>query len=178
MELLSSDGTSRDRFPSDAPSSCSGDAGFHVGPGSPAPPGEPPRLFPLGSPPPGPCTPRSGPPFRTDSSPAAKHLAETMNRSPCLGYRTEAYPVRLPDGRVVQHRTWGWRERACPLTDSGEHIEANMEHLGLQKKGYIGECPVTYFSMRDLLKAIFDSTYIENGDKGRLVEAYRCSLAS
>ena len=25
----------------------------------------------------------------------AKHLAETMNRSPCLGYRTEAYPVRL-----------------------------------------------------------------------------------
>ena len=109
----------------------------------------------------------------THGATTAKHLAETMNRSPCLGYRTEEYPVRLPDGCVVQHRTWGWRERSCPLTDSGEYMEADMERLGLQKKGYIGKCLVTYFSMRDLLKVIFDLI-----DKGRagFPPCSRCSI--
>ena len=33
------------------------------------------------------------------------------------------------------HRTWGWRERGCPLTDSGEYIEIEIEKRKLQKKG-------------------------------------------
>ncbi|MBM4046652.1 MAG: AAC(3) family N-acetyltransferase, partial [Planctomycetes bacterium] len=33
----------------------------------------------------------------THHTTTAKHLAETMRRVPCLGYRTEAHPVRLPD---------------------------------------------------------------------------------
>jgi len=92
----------------------------------------------------------------THSATTAKHLAETMNRAPCLGYRTEAYPVRLPDGRIVHHRTWGWRERGCPITDSGGNIEAEMERLKLQKKGYIGKSLVTYFRLSDLLKAVLN----------------------
>jgi aminoglycoside N3'-acetyltransferase len=94
----------------------------------------------------------------------AKHTAEMINRSPCLGYRTEAYPVRLPDGNVVMHRTWGWRERGCPLTDSGEFIEIEMEKQKLQKKGYIGKSLVTYFRLLDLLKVIFDM--LDNGYAG------------
>ena len=97
-------------------------------------------------------------------STTAKHLAETMNRSPCLGYRTKVYPVRLPDGRIVQHRTWGWRERSCPITDSDKHIEAEMERLKLQQKGYVGKSLVTYFKLRDLLKTIHN--LLDNGHDG------------
>lgn len=85
----------------------------------------------------------------------AKHLAETMRRVPCLGYRTEVYPVRLPDGRLTEHRTWGWRERNCPLTDSGWFIEAQMERMGLQSKGFVGPCPATFFRVNDLLHAVW-----------------------
>jgi aminoglycoside 3-N-acetyltransferase len=85
----------------------------------------------------------------------AKHLAETMRRVPCLGYRTEVYPVRLADGRVAEHRTWGWRERSCPLTGSGEFIEAEMERMGLQRKGFVGPCPATFFPINDLLHAVW-----------------------
>jgi len=95
----------------------------------------------------------------------AKHVAETINRSPCLGYRTEAYPVRLPQQNVVvMHRTWGWRERGCPLTDSGEYIEIEMEKRKLQKKGYIGKSLVTYFKILDLLSVILDM--LDNGYAG------------
>ena len=100
----------------------------------------------------------------THHTTTAKHLAETMNRSPCLGYRTEAYPVRLPDGRVVKYRTWGWRERGCPITDSGGNIEAEMERAGLQKKGYIGQSLVIYLRLRDLLKVIL--SLLDNGYGG------------
>ena len=103
----------------------------------------------------------------------AKHLAETMNRSPCLGYRTEVYPVRLPDGRIVQHRTWGWRERSCPVTDSGKHIETEMERLKAQKKGYIGKSPITYFRLKDLLKVILN--LLDNGYAGFL-PCSRCPI--
>jgi aminoglycoside 3-N-acetyltransferase len=90
----------------------------------------------------------------THGSTTAKHAAETINRSPCLGYRTEAYKVRLPDGNVTMHRTWGWRERGCPITDSGKFIEIEMEKQKLQKKGVIGNSKITYFTLIDLLRVI------------------------
>ena len=43
-----------------------------------------------------------------------QHVVETMSNAPCLGRRTEQYPVRLPDGRIVPGRTWSWRSDACP----------------------------------------------------------------
>lgn len=92
----------------------------------------------------------------THATTTAKHLAETIRRVPCLGRRTEAYPVRLPDGQVVLHRTWGWRERACPLTESGEFIEAEMERRGLQRRGWIATCRVTVFRLSDLVRVVDD----------------------
>jgi len=97
----------------------------------------------------------------THATTTAKHLAETMLRVPCLGLRTEAYPVRLPGGQVVEHRTWGWRERSCPLTESGEFIEAEMERLGLQRKGSIGACRPTVSRLDDLVRAV--SGLLERG---------------
>lgn len=100
----------------------------------------------------------------THHTTTAKHVAEVINRSPCIGYRTEEYPIRLPDGNIVNHRTWGWRERGCPLTDSGEFIEIEMEKRKLQKKGYIGNALVTYFRLLDLIKTVFDM--LDNGYAG------------
>ena len=94
----------------------------------------------------------------------AKHLAETMRRAWCLGYRTNTYPVRLPDGRVVAHRTWTYRGNRCPFTDSGEFIEAEMERLRHQRKGYVGKSLVTVFKLADLLAAIWGM--LDNGYAG------------
>jgi aminoglycoside 3-N-acetyltransferase len=109
----------------------------------------------------------------THHTTTAKHVAETINRSPCLGYQTEAYPVRLLDGSIVNHRTWGWRESGCPLTDSGEFIEIEMERQKLQKKGYIGKSLVTYFRLWDLLSVIFDM--LDNGYAG-FPPCSRCTI--
>jgi len=97
----------------------------------------------------------------THATTTAKHVAEMMKRVPCLGLRGEAYPVRLPDGRVVQHRTWAWRARSCPLTESGEWIEREMERRRAQVKGCIGACRVTFFCLWDLLEAVW--TLLETG---------------
>ena len=91
----------------------------------------------------------------THRTTSLKHVAETIRRVPCLGQRTEAYPVKLPDGSVEMLRTWSWRERSCPLTDSGEFIEAEMERLHLQRKVQIGEATVTFFRLRDCLEVIW-----------------------
>lgn len=100
----------------------------------------------------------------THHTTTAKHLAETIKRLPCLGYRTEVCPVKLPDGSIVQYRTWGWRERGCPITDSGKYIEGEMERLKLQKKGYIGKSLVTYFKLKDLIKVVLN--LLDNGYAG------------
>lgn len=100
----------------------------------------------------------------THRTTTAKHVAETMRRVPCLGLRTEQYPVRLPDGRLVMHRTWGWRSRACPLTDSGEIIEIEMERRRLQRRMKIGNSTVTFFRLYDLLEVVWD--LLENGYGG------------
>ncbi|MBD3182311.1 hypothetical protein GF312_08465 [Candidatus Poribacteria bacterium] len=91
----------------------------------------------------------------------AKHVAETMNRVSCLGYRTEQYPVKLTSGNKAYHRTWGWREYPCPLTESGEYIEAEMERQSLQEKLYVGKSLVTHFRLLDLLKVVLE--LLDNG---------------
>jgi aminoglycoside N3'-acetyltransferase len=91
----------------------------------------------------------------THQTTTAKHVAEMMRRVPCLGQRTEGYPVRLPDGQVVEHRTWGWRAANCPLTESGELIEAEMQSRGGQRQAQIGAARVTVFRVQDLLEAVW-----------------------
>jgi len=79
------------------------------------------------------------------------HVVEMSGGAPCLGQRSEAYPVRLPDGRTVLGRTWGWRERACPITDKSGYVPA-MRSAQVQVQ--IGCCCATLFRLRDCAQAI------------------------
>jgi len=74
------------------------------------------------------------------------HVVETALNVPCLGHRTEAYPLRLPDGRVVMGRTWGWRAEACPFTDRVRYAPL-MQPYERRKK--IGQCEAILFSFAD-----------------------------
>lgn len=85
-----------------------------------------------------------------------KHVVETTTGAPCLGRRTEAYLVRLPDGRIVEGRGWGWRERSCPLTDVPDYIAAEMKKRRAERRGKIGNCEATLFSLQDCFEVIRD----------------------
>lgn len=74
------------------------------------------------------------------------HVIETSTGAPCLGLRTEAYPVVLPDGLVVQGRTWGWRDSACPINDVAAYQE---EMQSLHKEVMIGQCRAVLFRLQD-----------------------------
>jgi len=109
----------------------------------------------------------------THETSAAKHVAETMRRVPCLGYRTEEYAVRMPGGRIRKLRSWSWREKDCPLTESGELIEEEMERAGTQVRGRIGDCVVTFMKISDILKAIW--RLLDHGH-GRWPPCSRCKI--
>ncbi|MCL5275976.1 MAG: AAC(3) family N-acetyltransferase [Chloroflexi bacterium] len=81
------------------------------------------------------------------------HVVEMSTGAPCLGLRTEAYPIVLPDGRRVQGRAWGWRERACPITDHVAYRE-DMQARGLQKEVLIGGSRAILFRLRDCFEVI------------------------
>jgi aminoglycoside 3-N-acetyltransferase len=79
------------------------------------------------------------------------HVVEMSTGAPCLGQRTEAYPVKLPDGRLVQGRTWGWREEACPIND---YTLYEREMQSLHREGTIGRCRATLFRLQDCFNVI------------------------
>lgn len=76
------------------------------------------------------------------------HVVEMSLGVPCLGQRTEAYPVILPDGRRVMGRTWGWRENWCPFTDENRYFDL-MEACGLQQETQVGGSRFILFRLRD-----------------------------
>jgi len=76
------------------------------------------------------------------------HLVETVTGAPCLGRRTEAYPVRLPNGELVTGRTWGWREAPCPLTDDGSYGET-LAQLGLERRAKVGNASLRLFRLSE-----------------------------
>ncbi|MHB1356466.1 MAG: AAC(3) family N-acetyltransferase [Anaerolineae bacterium] len=76
------------------------------------------------------------------------HVVEMSTGAPCLGLRTEAYPVHLPDGRHVLGRTWGWREGLCPINDAALYRE-EMAARGLQRVVMIGPCRATLYRLQD-----------------------------
>jgi aminoglycoside 3-N-acetyltransferase len=84
------------------------------------------------------------------------HVVEMSTGAPCLGQRTEAYPVQLPDGRRVMGRTWGWRERACPINDSTRYA-ARMQARGLERIGQIAACRATLFALRDCYEVVAEA---------------------
>lgn len=81
------------------------------------------------------------------------HVVEMSTGAPCLGQRTEAYPVVLPGGRRVMARTWGWRERACPFTDNNRYA-ALMQHK--QRVATIGDCRAIFYRLRDGYAVVAD----------------------
>ena len=81
------------------------------------------------------------------------HVVEMALEVPCLGQRTEAYPVVLPDGRRVMGRTWGWRERACPITDQVLY-SAEMEARAMYITTQIGNCQAILFRLRDCFEVV------------------------
>lgn len=75
------------------------------------------------------------------------HLVETLLEVPCLGKRTEEYPVLHPDGVMRNERTWGWRNAACPLVVTGSY-QQELEKKGLIKKTLIGPCEAILIRMQ------------------------------
>lgn len=79
------------------------------------------------------------------------HVVEMSTGAPCLGLRSEAYPVHLPDGRTVLGRTWAWRERSCPITDKTRYAPAmQSRHIQIQ----IGGCTATLFRLQECVEVI------------------------
>jgi aminoglycoside 3-N-acetyltransferase len=74
------------------------------------------------------------------------HVVEMTTGAPCLGLRTEVYPVILPDGLVVQGRTWGWRDGTCPINDYTVYQD---EMQILHKEVMIGRCRAILFRLLD-----------------------------
>jgi len=81
------------------------------------------------------------------------HVVEMSTFAPCLGQRSEAYPVRLPDGGQALGRTWGWRSQRCPIDDEAIYRE-EMETQGLQKTALIGSCRATLFRLDDCYRVV------------------------
>lgn len=79
------------------------------------------------------------------------HVVEMTTGAPCLGQRTEAYPIVLPDGRRVMGRTWGWRARSCPFTDNNRYAD---EMVTLQRTIRIGNSVVTVYRLQDCFRAV------------------------
>lgn len=89
------------------------------------------------------------------------HVVEMSTGAPCLGQRTEAYPVVLPDGRRVQGRTWGWREASCPLTD---HVAYQHEMEKRHQTTWIGSSRVILFRLKDCFEVI--ANMLQKGKDG------------
>lgn len=91
------------------------------------------------------------------------HCVEMTLNVPCLGRRSEAYAVHLPDGRRVLGRTWSWRNGACPFTDENRYADV-MQARGLLTQAKIGDCTATLFKMRDCFDVV--SEILQNGRDG------------
>lgn len=81
------------------------------------------------------------------------HVVEASTGAPCLGRRTEALPIKLPDGRMVEARTWSWRERPCPITDSVRYAPL-LAGRGLQGEITVGASRLICFRLEDCFRLI------------------------
>jgi aminoglycoside N3'-acetyltransferase len=98
------------------------------------------------------------------------HVVEMSTNAPCLGQRSEDYPVKLPDGRMVQGRTWGWRDGECPITDHTAYAE---EMRPYERVALIGPCHATLFKLQDAYQVI--ARLLTEG-KGNLPPCTRCPI--
>ncbi len=80
------------------------------------------------------------------------HVVEMTNQVHCLGQRTEEYNTKLPNGKVVPTRTWGWRDGHCIGYREAEIFDY------MRKRGLITEVMVRHslwqcFKLSDYRKA-------------------------
>jgi aminoglycoside N3'-acetyltransferase len=101
------------------------------------------------------------------------HVVEMSTGAPCLGRRSEAYPVRMPDGQVVLGRTWGWREHSCPINDNASYAE-EMFARGLVQERFIGPCRALLFRLSDCY--MVDSVLLKIGNKAGALPCSRCPI--
>lgn len=100
------------------------------------------------------------------------HVVEMTTAAPCLGQRSEAYPVMLPDGRRVTGRTWGWRASDCPINDAAIY-EDEIAARGLQRVAQIGGCRATLYRLADGYEVIAE--LLRDGYRG-LPPCSRCPV--
>lgn len=88
-----------------------------------------------------------------------QHVVEMTNDVPCLGRRTEEYPVQLPSGKRVMCRTWGWRAGGCPVSDGVAYLAWLRKHKKIRELK-IGHADVWVIGMRDCRRAIEAALHI------------------
>lgn len=81
------------------------------------------------------------------------HVIEMTNNVPCLGKRTEQYPVKLPSGEIVKIRTWSWRDGVCEITDNLAYMKYMLAR-NLIKKGKLGNADVFVIDMKICRKVV------------------------
>ncbi len=102
------------------------------------------------------------------------HVTTTVLKSPCIGVRTFAYHVALPDGRRVIGRSWGWREEPCPLTDEALPLYApEMEKLGLHRQTVVGQSHCTLFKLDDCHRLVLE---LLNDGKDGFRPCHQCPI--
>jgi aminoglycoside 3-N-acetyltransferase len=83
------------------------------------------------------------------------HVAEYVNGAPCLGYRSRVYPVKLPDGGIVEGRTWSYRSAKCPINDTARYAQL-MKDKGLERTTTIGNSLITLFKLQECQDLILE----------------------
>lgn len=77
------------------------------------------------------------------------HIVEVTNSVACLGKRTVQYPAKLPSGKEVKLRGWGWRNGICPITDDNCFYYDEMKNRQLINIGLIGHAETWVFKLSD-----------------------------
>ena len=80
------------------------------------------------------------------------HVVEMTNNVHCLGKRTEEFAVKLPDGRVENIRTWGWRSGSCPAYNRNKIFNYLRKHK-LIKEVMVRHSLWQFFKLSDYRKA-------------------------
>ena len=80
------------------------------------------------------------------------HVVEMTNRTHCLGMRTEEFKTKLPDGRIVNTRTWGWRGGSCRAYKTEEVFDYMRKH-NMVNEVMVRHCLFQYFKLSDYRKA-------------------------
>lgn len=102
-----------------------------------------------------------------------RHVVESFHNVGCLSKRREAMPMRLPDGRMVEGRTWRCREGQCPIFDVAPPLYAE-EMSKVHVEDHIGPARVLFFRLApDCFDVVTDA--IRHG-RGGLGPCSKCRM--